>query len=197
MVSLPSPWSRAAAFWLLCVGGVSVGGCARVDDPTCHTWRDGDADEVIAVLRAQQDAWNAGDIAGFLDGYLKEEELVFTSGAKVRRGFKETREKFESRYGTSKETMGQLDFKIESVQHMGADGAVVLGRWALSKTAEAGDGIFSVVLARTSEGWKIVHDHTSATPALAAPGAAAPAPTSSAATTAPAVPEPTLDTLQR
>lgn len=178
MVSLPSRWSRARALWLLCGVGSAVVGCARVDDSACLAWEERDADEVVAVLRAQQDAWNAGDIAGFLDGYVRDEGLVFTSGAKVRRGFEETRKKFESRYGTSKDTMGHLEFEIESVQHMGADGAVVLGRWELTKTAEAGDGIFSVIFARTNEGWKIVHDHTSATPAPAS-SAASPTPATS------------------
>ena len=120
----------------MCGVGSAVVGCARVDDSACLAWEERDADEVVAVLRAQQDAWNAGDIAGFLDGYVRDEGLVFTSGAKVRRGFEETRKKFESRYGTSKDTMGHLEFEIESVQHMGADGAVVLGRWELTKTAE-------------------------------------------------------------
>jgi ketosteroid isomerase-like protein len=45
-----------------------------------------------------------------------------------------------------------------------ADGAVVLGRWRLTETPNAGSGVFSVVLERRPEGWRIIHDHTSADP---------------------------------
>jgi ketosteroid isomerase-like protein len=38
---------------------------------------------------------------------------------------------------------------------------VVLGRWRLTETAQAGSGVFSVVVERRPEGWRIVHDHTS------------------------------------
>ena len=56
--------------------------------------------------------------------------------------------------------MGRLGFEILGVQPVGADGAVVLGRWQLDGPA-AGSGIFSVVVERRSEGWRVIHDHTS------------------------------------
>jgi ketosteroid isomerase-like protein len=40
----------------------------------------------------------------------------------------------------------------------------VLGRWRLTDTPVAGGGVFSVVLTRTADGWKVVHDHTSSDP---------------------------------
>jgi ketosteroid isomerase-like protein len=124
------------------------------------------ADEVAVrdVLAAQQAAWNRGDLAGYMDGYLRAPELVFTSGGNVRRGWDETMAKYQARYGSAPATMGRLGFEILSVQAVGADGAVVLGRWALTDTAVAGSGVFSVVLARTPAGWKVVHDHTSSDP---------------------------------
>ena len=60
--------------------------------------------------------------------------------------------------------MGTLGFEILGIQHLGADGAVVLGRWKLTNTPNAGSGVFSVVLERRPEGWRVVHDHTSADP---------------------------------
>src|SRR5687768_11795109 len=64
------------------------------------------ADEaaVRAVLAAQQDAWNRGDLDGFMAGYLRAPELVFTSGGNVRRGWDETHAKFLARYGQAKDT---------------------------------------------------------------------------------------------
>jgi len=38
---------------------------------------------------------------------------------------------------------------------------VVLGRWVLTGTEHAGRGVFTLVLERRPEGWRIIHDHTS------------------------------------
>lgn len=116
------------------------------------------------MLTAQQDAWNRGDLDGFLDGYARREDLVFTSGAKVRRGWQQTHDTFLARYGEAKDTMGRLTFELLGVQPVGGDGAVVLGRWSLDGP-NAGSGIFSVILERGASGWKVIHDHTSSDPA--------------------------------
>ncbi len=118
---------------------------------------------VRAVLATQQAAWNRGDLDGFLDGYARVPDLVFTSGGNVRRGWRETHDKFLARYGQAKETMGSLSFEILGLQAIGADGAVVLGRWSLDGP-NAGAGIFSVILERRREGWRVIHDHTSSDP---------------------------------
>jgi len=119
---------------------------------------------VAAVLERQRAAWNRGDLEGYMDGYARTAELVFTSGGHIRRGWQETLERYRARYGGDHAGMGQLTFAILAVQPLGADGAVVLGHWKLEGTAQAGGGVFSVVLERRREGWRIVHDHTSADP---------------------------------
>jgi ketosteroid isomerase-like protein len=113
------------------------------------------------VLTAQQAAWNRGDLDGYMAGYVNATELVFTSGSKIRRGWHETHAKYKSKYGSDPSTMGKLAFEILGVQQLGADGAIVLGRWTLTETPNAGSGVFSVALRRTDRGWLVVHDHTS------------------------------------
>jgi ketosteroid isomerase-like protein len=116
---------------------------------------------VASVLERQRVAWNRGDLAAYMDGYAKSPDLVFTSGGQVRRGWDDTMQRYRTRYGTDRAGMGQLAFEVLGVQPLGADGAVVLGRWRLTGTPNAGSGVFSVVLERRPEGWRIVHDHTS------------------------------------
>jgi ketosteroid isomerase-like protein len=99
-----------------------------------------------------------------MDGYLRSDALVFTSGAKVRRGWQEAFDHYQARYGSDRASMGHLTFELLSVDPVGADGAIVLGTWKLSETAQAGGGIFTVILERRPEGWRIVHDHTSSDP---------------------------------
>jgi ketosteroid isomerase-like protein len=126
-----------------------------------RTFTPADDTGVRAVLTAQQGAWNRGDLAGYMAGYAKSDALVFTSGGKIRRGWADTFQKYQARYGDDPSTMGTLAFEILGVQSVGPDGAVVLGRWTLTNTPVAGAGIFSVVLERTANGWLVVHDHTS------------------------------------
>jgi uncharacterized protein (TIGR02246 family) len=120
-----------------------------------------DRQAITAVLRDQEDAWNRGDLEAFMAGYARTPDLVFTSGGRVRRGWDETFAKYRARYGENKSTMGRLRFEILEVTPLGADGAIVLGRWQLTETPQAGAGIFSLALSRRPEGWRVVHDHTS------------------------------------
>jgi ketosteroid isomerase-like protein len=120
-----------------------------------------DRQAITAVLRDQEDAWNRGDLEAFMAGYARSPDLVFTSGGRIRRGWDETFAKYRARYGADKSTMGRLRFEILEVTPLGADGAIVLGRWRLTETPQAGAGIFSLALARLPEGWRVVHDHTS------------------------------------
>ena len=126
-----------------------------------HSFSANDDRAIRAVLTAQQQAWNRGDLEAYMAGYEQTNELIFTSGSKVRRGWQETYAKYRAKYGSDKSTMGKLAFEILGVQELGADGAIVLGRWKLTETSNAGSGVFSVALRRTSAGWRIVHDHTS------------------------------------
>jgi ketosteroid isomerase-like protein len=138
---------------LFALAGCGHAGFSRSDDVA-----------VRGVLLAQLQAWNRGDLDGYMRGYVKSDELVFTSGGKVRRGWDETYAKYKAKYGNARSTMGTLAFEILGVQALGADGAIVLGRWSLTNTPVAGSGVFSVALERTKAGWVVVHDHTSADP---------------------------------
>jgi ketosteroid isomerase-like protein len=62
--------------------------------------------------------------------------------------------------------MGQLDFSDLEFHFIGSDGALVLGHWHLTRDKDKGDigGVFSLVWQRFPEGWRIIHDHTSAVP---------------------------------
>ena len=103
-------------------------------------------DSVTAVLEAQRVAWNRGDLEGYMAGYERSEQLLFTSGANIRRGWETTFAKYRQRYGESPETMGQLSFEILDVRMLNCDAAVVLGEWELTQSQQPGAGVFSVVL---------------------------------------------------
>lgn len=121
-------------------------------------------DAIRDVVQRQAEAWNRGDLEGFMEGYLRGPDLVFTSGSQVRRGWQITYEKYKQRYGTSPETMGNLKFSDLEVHPLGGDSAWVLGRWDLSAPTGDAGGIFTLVMQRVDDHWLVVHDHTSSDP---------------------------------
>lgn len=124
-----------------------------------------DRTAIAAVLAGQADAWNRGDLDGFMAAYERSEALVFTSGADIQRGWQGTYDRYVARYRSAgPQEMGRLAFEVLDIRELGSDGAVVLGTWTLTDTPKAGTGVFSLAFLRTPEGWRIVHDHTSARP---------------------------------
>jgi ketosteroid isomerase-like protein len=132
--------------------------------PQVHRWKPDDRVAISAVLRSQADAWNRGDLVGYMDGYARTPALIFTSGGNIRHGWQDAFDHFQARYATDPKAMGSLRFDVLSIDPVGADGAVVLARWELTGTPNAGHGVFSLVLERRPEGWRIIHDHTSSSP---------------------------------
>jgi uncharacterized protein (TIGR02246 family) len=121
--------------------------------------------EIQSVLRAQQDAWNRGDIDEFMNGYARSASTVFVSDDEVRRGWETVRERYRQKY-SDRTKMGTLAFSDVEVTMLSPDAAVVLGRWALKRATDEPHGRFTLILKRLPEGWRIVHDHTSAAPRL-------------------------------
>jgi len=120
-----------------------------------------DIREIHNVLDLQASAWNRGDIVGYMEGYWKSDSLIFTSGGVVNRGWQETFEKYSAKYDT-KEKMGTLNFSNIEVTLLSSRSAWVLGKWELVRTSDRPHGVFTLVLRKFTDGWKIVHDHTSA-----------------------------------
>jgi beta-aspartyl-peptidase (threonine type) len=113
------------------------------------------------VLKAQQAAWNRGDVDAFVVGYWQSPELTFSGSSGVSRGWDGVLARYKKNY-PDRAAMGLLGFSELEFRFLGADAALVLGKWHLKR--EKGDvgGVFTLVWQRFPEGWKIVHDHTSA-----------------------------------
>jgi len=117
--------------------------------------------QIQSVLSAQQDAWNRGDIDAFMNGYARSPSPVFVSDDEVQRGWDTVRERYKKKY-SDRTKMGTLTFSEIEVNPLSADSAVVLGRWRLQRANDQPHGRFTLIFKRLPEGWRIVHDHTSA-----------------------------------
>ncbi len=113
------------------------------------------------VLHSQQEAWNRGDVDAFLVGYWQSPELTFSGTSGVSRGWDGVLARYKKNY-PDRAAMGQLEFSGLEFRFLGRDAALVLGKWHLKR--EQGDigGVFTLVWQRFPDGWKIIHDHTSA-----------------------------------
>ncbi len=138
--------------------------CASCRAPSGH--HAGSADEaarIESVLQAQQAAWNRGDLAEFMElGYWQSDDLSFFSGGEDSRGFDAMLARYRKNYEGPGKELGRLTFSKLEVSALSPDVAMARGRWDLDY-AEKKDvgGLFTLVLRKRPEGWRIVHDHTS------------------------------------
>ena len=117
--------------------------------------------QIRSVLRAQQEAWNRGDIDGFMNGYARSASTVFVSEDTIRHGWETVRERYRKKY-SDRAKMGTLAFSDLEIMLLSPDAGVVLGRWSLKRANDQPHGRFTLIFKRLPEGWRIVHDHTSA-----------------------------------
>jgi beta-aspartyl-peptidase (threonine type) len=155
-----TPPTRLLALSLTVLGSL-IAGCAG----TAASYRDRDQSEAMeSVIRAQESAWNRGDLDLFLStGYLRSTALTFYSGGEVNRGYDTVLEHYRKAYKEGGKEMGHLTFSDVETVLFGPDAGIVRGHWRLDflDKSEVG-GLFTLAMQRTHEGWRIVHDHTSA-----------------------------------
>ena len=137
-----------------------VGGRVTAPNPAKIIVSETDKLAMSAVLETQQEAWNAGDIEGFMQGYEKSEQLRFASGGDITFGWQDTLTRYQTRY-TSPAQMGTLQFDIKNAEIINRDSGMIFGRWTLTREADAPNGLFTLFLQKTPDGWRIVSDHTS------------------------------------
>lgn len=121
------------------------------------------SDDIRAVLTHSEDAWNRGDLAAFASYYDDSPETTFVGREVVRGGVQAILGRYRKAYPT-REAMGTLSFTNVNVRMLAAGLALVTGDFHLERTAAGGgnaSGRYTLILRKTSSGWKIIHDHTS------------------------------------
>lgn len=140
----PTAWTAAALLMAL------FAGCAKPAD----------SPEIRAVLSRQQDAWNVGDLGGFLSTYWNSDELVFKTPTGETRGWQAVLERYQRRYPTRRE-MGSLRLQVDTIAPTGDETAEVAGRYQLSlEDGSRPHGRFYLHLRKIDGAWLIVRDFT-------------------------------------
>lgn len=119
-------------------------------------------EEILRLLEGQAVAWNRGDIEGFMAGYWRAPELSLSSGRDAYRGWNSTLDRYRKRYLNDGREMGQLALTNLEIELLSQETAFVRGQWQVTTRQNAMNGLFTLILRKFDDGWRIIHDHTSA-----------------------------------
>ena len=115
--------------------------------------------EITNLLNEQDEAWNRGDLDGFLEPYDDSGKLVFLSTALIR-SRAELKAKYEKRYATGASDYGKLSFSELQVEELAPGLARAWGKWTV-RAKETSTGWFTLILQKQNGRWRIIHDHSS------------------------------------
>lgn len=117
--------------------------------------------DIRAVLEAQTDAWNRGDIDAFMTGYWNSDQTAFVGAKGLTRGYQAVLDRYHKNY-PDRAAMGRLTFSNLEVHVLCPDAAFAIGQFHLQRESDAPSGIFTLDFKKFPEGWRIVVDHTTA-----------------------------------
>lgn len=125
-----------------------------------------DADDVARtairkMIEQQQAAWNRKDLEAFMSGYWNSPDLTFFSGAREAKGWQAALDRYKKAYQGAGHEMGRLEFANLRIEMLCPDAAFVRGEFRLTMSdGKKPQGLFTLILRKFPEGWKIVHDHS-------------------------------------
>ena len=113
------------------------------------------------MMEQQQAAWNRKDLEAFMSGYWNSPDLTFFSGAREAKGWQAALDRYKKAYQSAGHEMGRLEFTNLRIEMLCPDAAFVRGEFRLTMSdGKKPQGLFTLVLRKFPEGWKIVHDHS-------------------------------------
>ena len=145
--------------WIWVAGAIGLCGCRTAGRARSHP----DASvQIRQVLDAQVAAWNRGDLEGFMIGYHRSPDLRFASNNSVFNGWQGAHDSYTKAF-VDKAKMSALRFPELDVQMLSEDVAMVFGRFinGFRDGRPEKTGLFTLIMKRMAEGWRIIHDHSS------------------------------------
>ena len=112
------------------------------------------------LLSQQTEAWNRGDINGFMQTYWQSDSLMFVSKEGITWGWQNTLDRYKKSY-PGKEAMGQLSFEIVQIKKLSKEYFFVVGKWMLKRNAGDLSGHYNLLIKHIKGEWKIITDHSS------------------------------------
>ena len=137
---------------------------ASAPAPAASQTADSDAETkaIREVLTRSAEAWNRADLETYVQAYWKSPDTTFVGGARLTRGYENILAVYKQGYLSPGHEMGKLDYPDITPQFLCSDTALVRGKWHLRlSTGKEPHGIFTLIMKKFPEGWRIIHDHSS------------------------------------
>ena len=115
---------------------------------------------IRSLLQKQTEAWNRGDIEGFMGGYWKNDSLMFIGKSGITYGWQQTLNNYKKGY-PDKTAMGELTFTLIEMKPLSKKYFSVVGKWHLKRTIGDLSGHYTLLLKKIKGKWVIVKDHSS------------------------------------
>ena len=113
--------------------------------------------DVVKIILAQQNAWNKGDLDGYLSHY-KDAPDTQAVLANLVRGVDNIRAAYRQNF-PNKDSMGTIEDTDIEVKALGDNYAVATGRYHLNRPKKSGgpvEGTFMELFEKTQAGWQII-----------------------------------------
>jgi hypothetical protein len=115
---------------------------------------------IRALLAAQTEAWNEGNLVDFMEGYLPYDSLLFVGKSGPTYGFNNTLNNYKKSYPDTA-SMGKLTFTLLAVTPIEKKHYRVLGKWALQRSKGDVSGYFTLLFQKIKGKWLVIQDHSS------------------------------------
>ena len=119
-----------------------------------------DEQSILSTIEKQKNAWNSGDLGGFMEPYWQSDSLMFIGKSGVTYGWQNTLNNYKKGYPDTS-SMGKLDFDILYVKRLSVLYFSVVGKWHLTRTVGNVGGHFTLLFKKVKNKWVIVQDHSS------------------------------------
>jgi uncharacterized protein (TIGR02246 family) len=116
---------------------------------------------VVRIVLAQENAWNKGDLDGFLAGFKDASDTQSVLGNRAK-GMVEIRNAFHTNY-PNRESMGTIEYSDVEARVLGENFALATGKYHLERSKKYGgpaEGTFTEVMEKTPKGWQIIFNET-------------------------------------
>lgn len=112
------------------------------------------------LLDKQSAAWNRGNLEKFMEGYWKDDSLMFIGSSGVTYGWANTLNNYKKGYPDTSR-MGKLTFTLLHIKKLSGRYYYVTGKWFLKRSVGDAGGYFTLLFRRIRGEWVIISDHSS------------------------------------
>jgi ketosteroid isomerase-like protein len=119
-----------------------------------------DENEIDRVLDEQLAAWNTGNIEGFMQGYWKNDSVMYIGKTGITYGYNNILQKYKKGF-PDKSLMGKLSFNIIHKNELSPDIYFVVGKYRVERNNSVLEGHFTLLFQKVGDRWVITSDHSS------------------------------------